>query len=67
MQHGGPYPSTSHAGFTSVGMPAAIHRFSALQAYDNVRDDRLPPELRNANPGRIQRLVDGVWTTADIG
>lgn len=66
MQHGGPYPSTSHAGFTSVGMPAAIHRFAALQAYDNVRDDRLPPELRNANPHRIQRLVDGVWTTADI-
>lgn len=66
MQHGGPYPSTSHAGFTSVGMPAAIHRFAALHSYDNVRDDRLPAELRNANPGGVQRLVDGSWTTADI-
>lgn len=66
MQHGGPYPSTSHSGFTSVGMPAAIRRFAALHSYDNVREDRLPVELRNANPGGVQRLVDGVWTTADI-
>jgi NADP-dependent aldehyde dehydrogenase len=66
MQHGGPYPSTSHLGFTSVGMPAAIRRFAALHSYDNVREDRLPTELRNANPGGVQRLVDGVWTTADI-
>lgn len=62
MQHGGPYPSTSHAGFTSVGMPASIHRFAQLQSYDNVRDDRLPVELRNANPAGVQRLVDGMWT-----
>lgn len=62
MQHGGPYPSTSHAGFTSVGMPSAIHRFAQLQSYDNVRDDRLPPELRNANPVGLQRRVDGIWS-----
>lgn len=62
MQHGGPYPSTSHAGFTSVGMPAAIRRFAQLQSYDNVRDDHLPVELRNANPVGMQRLVDGVWS-----
>ncbi len=62
MQHGGPYPSTSHAGFTSVGMPGAIHRFAQWQSYDNVRDDRLPIELRDANPVGAQRLVDGVWS-----
>lgn len=62
MQHGGPYPSTSHAGFTSVGMPGAIRRFAQLQSYDNVRDDRLPIDLRNANPLNMQRLVDGVWS-----
>ena len=66
MQHGGPYPSTSHAGFTSVGMPAAIHRYAALHSYDNVRQDRLPPELRDANPGGVQRCIDGIWTTADL-
>ncbi|NUO76342.1 MAG: aldehyde dehydrogenase family protein [Lysobacter sp.] len=67
MQHGGPYPSTSHAGFTSVGMPAAIRRYAALHSYDQVRDDRLPTELRDANPGGVQRCIDGSWTTADIG
>lgn len=67
MNHGGPYPSTSHPGFTSVGMPAAIHRFAALHSYDGVADARLPRELRNANPDRIQRCIDGVWTTADAG
>lgn len=62
MQHGGPYPSTSHAGFTSVGMPGAIHRFAQWQSFDNVRDDRLPAELRDANPVGLQRRVDGVWS-----
>lgn len=64
MQHGGPYPSTGHAGFTSVGMPASIRRFAALQCYDQVRDDRLPPELRDANPGGVWRQIDGTWTQA---
>ncbi|RDZ26522.1 aldehyde dehydrogenase family protein [Lysobacter silvisoli] len=66
MQHGGPYPSTSHAGFTSVGMPAAIRRYAQLHSYDQVRDDRLPAELRDANPGKVQRCIDGVWTVADV-
>lgn len=66
MQHGGPYPSTSHAGFTSVGMPGAIRRFAQWQSYDNVRNDRLPPELRDANPTSVQRLVDGIWSDREI-
>lgn len=67
MNHGGPYPSTSHAGFTSVGMPAAIHRFSALHSYDGVPDALLPVELRDRNPGGVQRLIDGQWSTGDVG
>ena len=66
MNHGGPYPSTSHAGFTAVGMPSAIRRFAALHCYDGVPDDLLPVELRDRNPGAIPRLVDGQWTRADI-
>ncbi|CAM3638660.1 aldehyde dehydrogenase family protein [Roseateles saccharophilus] len=62
QQHGGPYPSTSHAGFSAVGMPGAIRRFAQLQSYDNLRDDRLPIELRDANPAGVQRCVDGLWT-----
>jgi NADP-dependent aldehyde dehydrogenase len=66
MNHGGPYPSTSHGGFTSVGMPAAIRRFTALHSYDNVPEGLLSTELRNRNPGGVQRLVDGRWTDGDV-
>jgi NADP-dependent aldehyde dehydrogenase len=63
MSHGGPYPATGHPGFTSVGIPASIVRFAALQCYDNVRPHRLPPELRDENPtGRMWRSIDGAWT-----
>jgi NADP-dependent aldehyde dehydrogenase len=68
MVHGGPYPATGHAGFTAVGIPAAIHRFAALHCYDNVRPYRLPPELQDKNPtGEMWRLVNGRWTQEDIG
>ncbi len=67
MVHGGPYPATGHPGFTSVGLPASIRRFAALRAYDNVRDARLPAELRDANPLGIWRNVDGAWTTGTVG
>ncbi len=68
MNHGGPFPATGHPGFTSVGIPAAMTRFAALHCYDNVRQDRLPFELRNENPtGRMWRLVDGEWTQRSIG
>ncbi|MDF4005111.1 aldehyde dehydrogenase family protein [Luteibacter sp. PPL552] len=67
MNHGGPYPATSHAGFTSVGMPAAIQRFTALHSYDNVPDHLLPPELRDRNPGGIARRIDGRWSDGDVG
>jgi alpha-ketoglutaric semialdehyde dehydrogenase len=67
MNHGGPYPATGHPGFTAVGFPAAIIRFAALHCYDHVRPERLPSELRNANPtGTMWRLVDGAWTQASI-
>lgn len=67
MNHGGPYPATGHPGFTAVGIPASILRFSMLQCYDNVREDRLPPELRDKNPtGDTWRNIDGVWTQEDV-
>lgn len=67
MNHGGPFPATGHPGFTAVGLPASIHRFTALHCYDHVRPHRLPPELQDRNPdGRLLRLVDGEWTTRDV-
>ena len=66
MNHGGPFPSTGHPGFTAVGMPAAIHRFAALHCYDNVAKHRLPVELRDRNPdGAMYRYVDRQWTRSD--
>jgi len=62
MNHGGPYPATGHPGFTAVGIPASILRFSMLQCYDNVRPERLPAILRDDYDGPAQRLIDGVWT-----
>jgi len=67
MNHGGPYPSTGHPGFTAVGMPAAITRFTALHCYDNVPEQQLPTELRDRNPGGVTRCVDGVWRNDDLG
>lgn len=64
MNHGGPFPATGHPGFTSVGMPSSITRFTALHSYDAVRDHRLPPELRDRNPSNLWRRVDGEWTRA---
>lgn len=46
MNHGGPFPSTGHPGFTAVGIPTSIARFAALHSYDNVREQRLPEDLR---------------------
>jgi NADP-dependent aldehyde dehydrogenase len=46
MNHGGPYPATGHPGFTAVGIPTSIARFTALHSYDNVRPERLPAFLR---------------------
>ena len=67
MNHGGPYPSTGHPGFTAVGMPSAIRRFAALHCYDHVRAEALPEELRDRNPGGLSRWIDGRWTLDDIG
>ncbi len=67
QQHGGPFPASTQPGFTAVGLPAAILRFTALQAYDNVPDALLPPELRDRNPGGLPRWIDQHCTTTDIG
>jgi alpha-ketoglutaric semialdehyde dehydrogenase len=67
MNHGGPFPATSHPGFTAVGIPASLLRFAALHGYDNVREPRLPAELRDKNPtGTMWRRIDGQWTQGDV-
>lgn len=67
MNHGGPFPATGHPSFTAVGIPTSIVRFTRLTCYDNVREPRLPPALRDKNPtGKLWRLIDGAWTQGDV-
>ncbi|GAA5506064.1 aldehyde dehydrogenase (NADP(+)) [Novipirellula caenicola] len=61
MVHGGPYPATSDAHFTSIG-PAAIKRFTRPLCFQDFPNDHLPPELQDANPRCIMRMVNGVYT-----
>ena len=65
MQHGGPWPATSAATTTSVGMNA-IKRFLRPLAWQDVPDALLPEALQNSNPLGILRLVDGEYTRAPL-
>jgi NADP-dependent aldehyde dehydrogenase len=58
MVHGGPYPSTSDGRSTSVGS-AAITRFLRPVCYQDLPDVLLPDDLKDSNPRRLSRLVDG--------
>jgi alpha-ketoglutaric semialdehyde dehydrogenase len=62
MNHGGPYPSTTHPGTTSVGIPTSITRFAKLDCYDAVRPERLPAILKDTitNPN-TWRYINGAW------
>jgi NADP-dependent aldehyde dehydrogenase len=46
MHHGGPYPATTHSGFTSVGQ-ASLRRFLRPVTFQDVAPAALPPELRS--------------------
>jgi NADP-dependent aldehyde dehydrogenase len=64
MVHGGPYPAASDARFTSVGT-RAIARFARPVCFQGYPDAALPPELQDANPLGITRLVDGALVVSD--
>ena len=61
MHHGGPYPATTDARFTAVGIHS-IKRFLRPVSYQNTPDELLPVALQNANPIGIMRLVDGSYS-----
>lgn len=66
MVHGGPYPATNDGGrSTSVGT-RALHRWARLICYQGFADELLPPELQDANPPGLRRLVNGEWRTDPI-
>ncbi|MGA8594580.1 MAG: aldehyde dehydrogenase (NADP(+)) [Bryobacteraceae bacterium] len=65
MHHGGPYPATADAKFTSVGT-AAILRFLRPVCYQNFPEEALPLELRDDNPRHIWRTVNGQLTQESV-
>lgn len=58
MMHGGPFPASTDARFTSVGT-AAIQRFVRPVCYQNFPNVLLPLALQDANPLNIPRTVNG--------
>jgi len=64
MHHGGPYPASTDAHFTSVGS-AAIARFARPVCFQSFPDSAFPVELQNKNTRNIWRLVDGTMSRED--
>ena len=58
MVHGGPFPATSDSRTTSVGT-AAIFRFLRPVCYQDLPDALLPEAIKQDNPLKLRRLVDG--------
>lgn len=65
MQHGGPYPSTTDSRTTSVGS-GAIKRFARPIAFQDMPQELLPEALKNENPLKIVRQVNGKFTVEKI-
>jgi len=63
MVHGGPFPATSDSRTTSVGA-LAIDRFLRPVCYQNLPDRLLPDALRQDNPYKVARRIDGAMTRA---
>lgn len=59
--HGGPWPSTTAAGSTSVGA-TAVRRWLRPVSFQDAPAAALPPALQDANPLGIPRRLDGVLT-----
>ena len=58
MNHGGPWPATTDARFTSVGT-ASVLRFARPICYQGYPHELLPEALKDGNPLALLRLVNG--------
>lgn len=61
MMHGGPFPATTFPHFTSVGTEA-IKRFLRPVCYQDCPPAFLPDALKDENPLRLMRKVNGAYT-----
>ena len=62
MVHGGPFPASTDARFTSVGT-SAIKRWVRPISFQDWPNALLPKALQNENPLGITRVVEGHYTT----
>lgn len=58
MQHGGPWPSSTASGHTSVGA-TAIRRWLRPVSYQDLPSRYLPPPLQDTNPWNVPRRING--------
>jgi NADP-dependent aldehyde dehydrogenase len=65
MHHGGPYPATTDARFTSVGTDAVLRWLKPI-SFQNAPQELLPPALRDENPLKLLRMVNGEFTRKNI-
>ena len=59
MVHGGPYPASTDARYSAVGV-TSIARWTRPACWQDWPQAALPIELRDDNPLGIRRIVDGV-------
>jgi len=65
MQHGGPYPASTDSRFTAVGVDS-IKRWVRPFSFQSWPNSLLPNELKNENPLKILRNINGNKTTDKI-
>ena len=65
MTHGGPFPATSNSKFTSVGL-TAVQRWVRPISYQDWPQGLLPKALKNENPLKIMRQVNGKFNNASL-
>ncbi len=65
MTHGGPFPATSNAKFTSVGL-TAVQRWVRPVSFQDWPEALLPNALKSENPLGIVRYVNGKYTIDSI-
>ena len=65
MVHGGPYPASTDSRFTAVGVES-IKRWVRPFSFQSWPNSLLPNELKNENPLKILRVVNGEKTVATI-
>ncbi len=65
MTHGGPFPATSNAKFTSVGL-TAVQRWIRPVSFQDWPETLLPGALKTENPLGILRNVNGKYTTDSL-